>query len=182
MSAGGWEEPSWEPSPGLEKSTPSCWDAAQGRVGIPSPGSCQSWPLDSRKKKKREANFCASVAVKVSFLPSFLFFLGMLYLHFSSLFLSLGQNLPRRAGGVLLGMLNQEQPVPYQFSVSRGGRKGREEGGGSLAKPFATASAEPGGNSGLSSACSAFSSRLCLGNFGVKSRFLNSPAPPRADF
>lgn len=76
MSAGGWEEPSWEPSPGLEKSTPSCWDAAQGRVGIPSPGSCQSWPLDSRKKKKREANFCASVAVKVSFLPSFLVFWG----------------------------------------------------------------------------------------------------------
>lgn len=129
MSAGGWEEPSWEPSPGLEKSTPSCWDAAQGRVGIPSPGSCQSWPLDSRKKKKREANFCASVAVKVSFLPSFLVFLGMLYLHFSSLFLSLGQNLPRRAGGVLLGMLNQEQPVPYQFSVSRGGREGPKKEG-----------------------------------------------------
>lgn len=63
-------------------------------------------------------------------------FLGMLYLHFFSLFLSLGQNLPRRAGRVLFGMLNQEQPVPYQFSVSRGGREGREEGGGSWPNPL----------------------------------------------
>lgn len=52
MSASGWEEPSWEPSPGLEKSTPNCWDAAQGRVGIPSPGNCRSWPLDSRREKR----------------------------------------------------------------------------------------------------------------------------------
>lgn len=178
MSAGGWEEPSWEPSPGLEKSTPSCWDAAQGRVGIPSPWELPVLAPGQQEKKEKRSQFLCVRGGESVISSFFSGFLGMLYLHFSSLFLSLGQNLPRRAGGVLL----QEQPVPYQFSVSRGGREGHEEGGGSLAKPFATASAEPGGNSGLSSACSAFSSRLCLGNFGVKSRFLNSPTPPRADF
>lgn len=110
----------------------------------------------------------------------------MLYLHFSALFLSLGQNLSWRAGGVLLLLLclavawdaEGEQPVPYQFSASRGGR----EGGGSLAKPFATALAELGENLGLSSACSASNSRLYLGNFGAKSCFLSSPTPPRLIF
>lgn len=61
----GWEEPSWEPSPGLEKSTPQLLGCSTGQGGIPSPRGCQSWPLDCRNKKRTEANFCASVVVKV---------------------------------------------------------------------------------------------------------------------
>lgn len=129
MSAGGWEEPSWEPSPGLEKSTPSCWDAAQGRVGIPSPWELPVLAPGQQEKKEKRSQFLCVRGGESVISSFFSGFLGMLYLHFSSLFLSLGQNLPRRAGGVLLGMLNQEQPVPYQFSVSRGGREGpRKEG------------------------------------------------------
>lgn len=150
----------------------------QHRAGWASlpPGTAAPGPWTA--EEKREANFCASVAVKVSFLPSFLIFGDAL----SPLLFPVPQPGPKPASESWQGVVWDAEPrAARSLSVlCLPGREGGTRGGrGLLAKPFATAFAEPGGNSGLSSA---FSSQLCLGNFGVKSRFLNSPTSPRADF
>lgn len=143
----GREEPSWEPSPGLEKSTPQLLGCSTGRGGggasLPpgdaSPGPWTPEKKQTNKKKRREANFYASVVVKVSFLPYFLFFFGGDA--FSAPLcpvLSLGQKVPWRAGGVWLLLLclavawdaeGDAELAPYQFCLPgrEGGRNGRRE-------------------------------------------------------
>lgn len=113
----------------------NCWDAAQGRGASLPPGAASPGPWTAEKKKKREgkANFCASVLVKVSFLPSFLF-LGGCYISTSLPCSSaLAKTCPGELVGccfccsawLLLGMLKESSPfLISSLPPGEGGREG----------------------------------------------------------
>lgn len=100
-----WEKPSWEPSLGLEKSTPKllALSALQGE----HPWS-QNLSVLSLKWRggggRGKLNFCEYMVVKLSSILSWVFW-GMVYLCAYALFLRLGQNLPWRTDWLLLLLL-----------------------------------------------------------------------------
>lgn len=134
-----WEKPSWEPSPGLEKSTVKLLGRSTSQGKHPW---LQDLPVLSLKWQKGKKE------VKVPVL----FFLegGWVYLHFFALFLSLGQKLPWGIYGVLPPLLyftvawDAKQDLTHFLSALF--LPGRE-GPCFLAKPFATGFAELPANS-----------------------------------
>lgn len=106
----------------------------QHRAGWASlpPGTAAPGPWTA--EEKREANFCASVAVKVSFLPSFLIFGDAL----SPLLFPVPQPGPKPASESWQGVVWDAEPrAARSLSVlCLLGREGREEGGGSWPNPL----------------------------------------------
>lgn len=170
------EEPSWEPSPGLEKSTLQLLGCSTGQGGHPFP---QQLP---GKKKKREEK---PISARPWWWKCHFYCLSFLFLPFSFFFFFFGDVLslslrsvpqpwpkPWRAGEVLLLCLG----MFLISSVSLGWRDGGREG--FLGQALCNSICRAGGNLGLSSACSAFNSHL----FGAKNRVFNSPSPAQLIF
>lgn len=187
----GREEPSWEPSPGLEKSTPQLLGCSTGQGGHPFPQELPVLAPGHQEKKRGEANFCASVVVKVSFLLSFGFFVGGCLISTSLPCSSaLAKTCPGELVGfcfccsawLLLGMLKESSSfLISSVSPWEGGRDGRREGflGQTLCQQHLQSWVGIQG-----SALPALPSihGFTLAAFGAKSRFLNSPSPPRLVF
>lgn len=97
----------------------------QHRAGWASlpPGAASPGPWTAGKKRK--ANFCASVAVKVSFLPSFLFFWGC----FISTSLPCSSAWATTCPGELVGCCSRSSLfLISSLSPGEGGRDARKEG------------------------------------------------------
>lgn len=117
-----WEKPSWEPSLGLEKSTPKLLGLSALQGDQPW---CQSLSVLSLKwRAGGKLNFCEYLVVKLSSVPSWGFW-GMVYLYIHALFLSLGQNLPWRMDWLLcLGVAWDAKQDLFLISSLSPGREG----------------------------------------------------------
>lgn len=187
----GWEKPSWEPSPGLEKSTPKLLGRSSLQGKHPRPWDLAVLSLKQHQNKtKKKWNFCEYVVVKVSFLSYFPFFGGWGWFNSTSLPCSsaLAKNFLEELMGcyfccfasLLLEMLNKTN----LFLISS---LPPWEGGdfftphASWQNPLQQHLQSCLWTLGISSACFTFNSRYYLCNYVVESQFLKKANPPRDD-